>query len=516
MTLVRTGRLAAACLLGGSLLLPMSASVAQTTSAASAAQAPPATGRHKLDLSRVVDEQFSGDFDQMLARRRIRFLAPYSRTLFYGDKGQERGITAELARDFEQFVNRKYAKQLGKRPLTVYLIASTRDELLPDLAEGRGDIAAGNLTVTPAREKLVDFVAPSDMKGNSEIVVTGPTSPALASMDDLAGRTVHVRPSSSYHDSVVRLNERLKQAGKPAVQIVALPDALEDEDILEMVNAGVLPLAIVDDWKAKIWAQILPSVKLREDLALASDQRIGWAIRKGSPQLRAVLEEFYFSYVKKQGIHTQRMAQAARRVKQIRNNTADAERKRFLDTLALFQLYGPKYGFDPIMLAAQGYQESRLRQDAKSHVGAIGIMQVMPATGKELKVGDITVAEANVHAGAKYMDQLMRTYFKDANFSDADRPLFAFASYNAGPGRVSSLRKEAGRRGLNPDKWFNNVEIVAADKVGIETTTYVRNIYKYYVSYTLLLETEQERRRALESLGAKPAAPSGAAPKKAP
>jgi membrane-bound lytic murein transglycosylase MltF len=155
------------------------------------------------------------------------------------------------------------------------------------------------------------------------------------------------------------------------------------------------------------------------------------------------------------------------------------------------------------MLAAQGYQESQLNQNAKSQVGAIGIMQVMPATGAELKVGDIKIAENNVHAGTKYMDQLMDVYFKDANFTDAERPLFAFASYNAGPGRISSMRKEAAKRGLNPDKWFHNVEIVTAEKVGIETTTYVRNIFKYYTAYRLTLDTQLEQKRARESLAPK-------------
>jgi membrane-bound lytic murein transglycosylase MltF len=138
------------------------------------------------------------------------------------------------------------------------------------------------------------------------------------------------------------------------------------------------------------------------------------------------------------------------------------------------------------MLAAQGYQESRLDQNAKSHVGAIGVMQIMPATGAALNVGDIRVTESNIHAGAKYMDQLITKYFPDAKFSEYNRPLFAFASYNCGPGNVAKMRKEAARRGLDPDKWFNNVEVVTSERIGIETTTYVRNIYKYYVSYKLI------------------------------
>jgi membrane-bound lytic murein transglycosylase MltF len=443
---------------------------------------------------------WKGDFDGMVKRRHIRVLVPYSRTLYFNDKGRERGITADLVRDFEQYINKKYAKELGKRPITVYMIPTTRDELLPEVAAGMGDIAAGNLTVTEARRQVVDFFAPDDQKPVSEVVVTGPKSPAIGTADDLAGKTVHVRPASSYHESLVALNERLKKGGRPPAKLVLVPDALEDEDMMEMLNAGLFEAIVVDDWKARIWAQVLPKIKVNEGAAVRSGGNVGWAVRKDSPKLREILAEFYLNFVKKHGLQHARQKQYAARIKQLKDPTGAAEWKRFEDTLAFFRKYGEKYGFDPLMLAAQGYQESGLDQNAKSHVGAIGIMQIMPTTGAELKVGDIRVAEANIHGGAKYMDQLMSRYFPDAKFSDANRSLFAFASYNAGPGRISQMRKEAARRGLDPDKWFNNVEIVTAEKVGVETTTYVRNIYKYYAAYKLMLDVREEQKKAREAL----------------
>jgi membrane-bound lytic murein transglycosylase MltF len=227
---------------------------------------------------------------------------------------------------------------------------------------------------------------------------------------------------------------------------------------------------------------------------------VGWAIRKDSPNLQEILNEFYVNFIKKQNLQAQRQKQYFSRIKQMKDPTGSADWKRFEQTLALFRKYGEKYGFDPLMLAAQGYQESGLDQNAKSHVGAIGVMQIMPATGAELKVGDIRLTEANIHGGAKYMDQLVTRYFPDAKFSDANRSLFAFASYNAGPGRIAQMRKEAEKRGLDPDKWFNNVELVTAEKVGIETTTYVRNIYKYYAAYKLMLDVHQEQNKARELL----------------
>ena len=440
------------------------------------------------------NKQWTGDFDKMVERRMIRVLVPYSRTLYFIDKATQRGLTAELVLDFERYINQKLKTQ--KRPITVYIIPTTRDRLLSDVAMGMGDIAAGNLTITEERLRIVDFASAGIVNRVSEMVISGPKSPAVATVEDLSGKTVHVRKASSYYESLVALNERFAKEGKAAIQIVLVPDVLEDEDMLEMLNAGLLGAIVVDDWKAKMWAQVLPSIKVNEDAVLRTGGEIGWAIRKGSPKLKQIIEEFDRSFVEKQGVAEYRLKQYFRKTKQIKDPTGTAEWKRLEQTLAFFEKYASKYNFDPLMLVAQGYQESQLNQEARSPVGAVGIMQLMPETGKELKVGDIRIAESNIHAGAKYMDLLMSKYFPDAKFSEEDRMLFAFASYNAGPGNISRMRREAAKRGLDSDKWFNNVEVVVAEKIGQETTTYVRNIYKYSVAYKLLLETHEMRRKA--------------------
>ena len=468
------------------------AQTAKPSGAAAPAATKPSADAQARQLS-LGQKPWTGDFHKMLERRMIRVLVPYSRTLYYSDKGRERGVTGELVREWERWANRKFAKQLGKRPLTVYIIPTTRDKLISGLVDGHGDIAAGNITVTDERLTVVDFMAPPDLKTVDEIVVAGPNAPAIESVDDLSGKTVHVRKASSHYESLVTLNDRFKRGGKPAVNVVLLPDALETEDVLEMANAGLLQLVIADDWLAAIWAQLLPHIKLIPQAAVRTGGRVGWAIRKDSPKLRAALEDSYARIAKKQNLVGYLRAQQGRRLKELKNNTADADLKRFQEMLALFRKYGGQYNFDPLMLAAQGYQESQLNQEARSHVGAIGVMQIMPATGAELKVGDIRITEANIHGGTKYLDRLMTKYFPDANFSDGNRPLFAFAAYNAGPGNISKMRRLAAQRGLDPDKWFNNVEIVTAEKIGIETTTYVRNIYKYYTAYRLTLEHEHLR-----------------------
>ncbi|WP_321922517.1 MltF family protein [Paraburkholderia guartelaensis] len=486
------------CLLAGCL----AGSIAALQAASPAATAPPVSqnspAQSEAQLSLKV-RPWTGDFNAMLDRRIIRFLVPYSRTLYFVDNGQERGLSAELARDFERYINTKYASQLGNRPLTIALIPTTRDKLLPNLLAGLGDISAGNITATDERLKIVDFIAPRDRKPVRELVVTGPSAPPLATIDDLAGKEVYTRASTSYYESLQALNARFVKAGKPPIRIRLLPDALEDEDKMEMVNAGLIGVVIVDDWMAHLWAQVLPRIKVRDNLAINSGGYIGWAIRKNSPELQAVLNDFYVDFVKRQGVADYRLAQYMKQIKQIANNSGSMERKRFDQTLALFQKFGSQYGFDPLMLVAQGFQESQLNQNARSHTGAIGIMQLLPATGKEMDVGNISTAESNIHAGAKYMDQLISKYFSDAHFDETDRSLFAFASYNAGPENIAKMRKEAASRGLNPDKWFNNVEIVVAEKIGAETTTYVRNIYKYYAAYKLIVEAQAARKKALET-----------------
>ncbi|EEA04645.1 Lytic transglycosylase catalytic [Burkholderia sp. H160] len=478
------------------LAAPGAAAQPVVSSAPPASPTTPASapGARRIDLG---NQPWTGDFDAMLDRRLIRVLVPYSRTLYFNDQGHERGLTAGLVRDFERYVNKKYQSTLARRPLTVVIIPTTRDQLLPGLIAGRGDIAAGNLTVTEARLKQVDFVAPRDRKPVREVVVTGPKSPALAKLDDLSGKAVHVRRSSSYYESLNALNARFLKEGKAPVKLVPLPDALEDEDAMEMLNVGLVQILVVDDWKAKIWAQILPGIVVRNDISVRDAGYTGWAIRLKSPRLQEAISDFYLNYVKKQSVAEVRLQQEMKRIKQISNNAETEELKRFRQTIGLFEKYGAQYHFDSLLLAAQGYQESQLNQDARSHVGAVGIMQLMPATGKELAVGDIRVAEANIHAGAKYLDLLMSRYFPDAHFSDRDRSLFAFASYNAGPANIAKMRKEAAARGLDPDKWFNNVEIVVAEKIGIEPTTYVRNVFKYYVAYRLVQEAAATRERAI-------------------
>jgi len=445
----------------------------------------------------AVLKPFTGDFNEMLERRVVRVGVVFNRTFYFVDKGVQRGLAYEYGQLMEDRINKKVGR--GNIKVHVFFVPMASEKLLPALIDGKLDLVAAHLTVTPERQKLVDFSDPT-RTNVSEILVTPADAAPVASVDDLSGQRLFVRKSTSYYQTVVALNAALKAKGKDPAIIEAAPENLDDDDLLEMVNAGLIPAVIVDDYIAKFWKKVFPNLALHENVAVRSGGSLGVAIRKNSPQLKAALNTFMGKY----GLGTAFGNQVERRylvdTKYARNAASEAERKKFLAVVQLFRKYSAQYDLDFLLMAAQGYQESRLDQDAKSPVGAIGIMQVMPATGKELNVGDIRQLEPNIHAGVKYMRSVMTANFKDEPMDPLNRGLFTFASYNAGPGKIRQLRREAEKRGLNPNVWFGNVEQVTSERIGRETVTYVSNIYKYYVAYRLVSEENDRREAARASL----------------
>jgi membrane-bound lytic murein transglycosylase MltF len=450
-----------------------------------------------------MQKPWTGDLDGMIERRVIRVLTVNSKTFYFVDKAVQRGIVVDSFRLFEDEFNKKLVseKKLKNKNLKVRVvfIPLRRDQLLPGLAAGNGDIAAANLTITPERQKLVDFSLAG--KSNvSEVVVTGPASPKVASLDDLSGNELFVRKSSSYYESLVALNQKFLAENKPPITLKEAPETLEDEDLLEMLNAGLIPIIIVDNHKADFWKQIFPQLTVHDNVAVRTGGEVAWAFRKGSPQLKAALDDFVTRHKVGTATGNQLLTRYLKNVKYVKDAASEEERKKFLTLAQYFQKYGDQYDVDWLLMAAQGYQESQLDQNRKSRVGAIGVMQLMPATGKELNVGDITQTEGNVNAGTKYMRFMIDRYYEKEPMTKLDKALFTFASYNAGPGRVQQLRQEAAKRGLDPNVWFDNVEYVAAEKVGQEMVTYVSNIYKYYIAYRLVLESRASTKEAVEKI----------------
>ena len=441
----------------------------------------------------AVLKPWTGDLDAMVRRRVVRVGTTFNRSFYFVDKGVQRGVVYEFGRLMEERLNRHF-KTGSNNAIHVVFLPLPRELLVPALVEGKVDMVAAQLTVTPELRKLVDFSDPTRTKVR-QVVVTGPGAPAIASAPDLAGREVFARTQGGYARGLLALNDSFRTQGKPPIVIREAPPGLEDDDLLEMVNAGLIPAIVVDDYLAAFWKKIFPRLVVHDSVALATDGTLAVAVRKRSPQLVSALNTFMGKY----GLGTAFGNQIERRylvdTTYAASATSEEGRAKFRAVVDLFRKFGDRYQVDFLLMAAQGFQESQLNQDARSRVGAIGIMQVMPETGRELKVGDITKLEPNIHAGVKYMRTLRDRYFADEPMDELNKGLFTFAAYNAGPGRVRQLRRIAEERGLNRNVWFGNVEQIASERIGRETVTYVANIFKYYVAYRLVLE-EIERREA--------------------
>jgi membrane-bound lytic murein transglycosylase MltF len=442
-------------------------------------------------VRQAVDKPFTGDFDALVNRRAIRVAVTFNRTHYFIDKGRERGITYESLKLFESDLNAEL--KTGNLKVHVVMLPMPRDQMYTALAAGKVDMVAAMVTVTPEREKLVAFSQPT-RTNVSEVVVTGPGAPKVATVDDLAGQEVFVRKGSIYHESLDRLSAQLKARGKPAVVINEAPGVLEDDDILEMVNAGLAPITVVDDYLADFWGHVFKDMQVHRDVAVRSGGSLAVAFRKDNPKLREVVDKWIGKHGKGDAFRNVIERRYLDGAKYAKNATAESERQKLLAVLDLFKKYGKQYDVDYLLMVAQGYQESTLDQNVKSPVGAIGVMQIMPPTGQELKVGDITQIEPNIHGGVKYMRFMVDQYYKDEPMDNLNKSLMTFASYNCGPGRMRQLRRETEKRGLDPNVWFGNVERVASERIGRETVTYVSNIYKYYIAYRLW--TDQQQRRA--------------------
>jgi membrane-bound lytic murein transglycosylase MltF len=445
-----------------------------------------------MALHAPLSAPWTGDLDGMVKRRMIRVLIVPTRTEYWIHDGRPVGIEYERVRAFEKWLNKRYKTDHRHLHVQAVFIPTRRDDLVPALLEGRGDVAVGMLTSTADRLAVVDFAGPF-LRNVSELPVTRETTPALRSADDLAGAEVVVRRSSSYWSHLTALNTRLLASGKRPIVLQAAVESLTDDDLLEMVSAGLVDMTVVDDYSARLWSGVFSNLRVHERAAVNSGGELGWLIRQGSPGLAADIREFAGTHGQGTLFGNIVMNKYVQDGTFLEASLADEGMERFRDIFDIFRKYADRYSLDPLLLIAQGYQESRLRQNTRSRRGAIGVMQLMPATGKAMGVGDISKLDPNVHAGAKYIRRLTDLYFTDPAISDLNRTLFAFAAYNAGPSRIRRMRALAARRGLDPNVWFNNVELMAAEQIGRETVSYVANIYRYYVAYSLALHSAEQR-----------------------
>jgi membrane-bound lytic murein transglycosylase MltF len=429
----------------------------------------------------------TGDLDAMVKRGRIRALVLYSRSGFFYVDGRPEGIYYEALQAFEQFVNQKLHT---RQHVQVTFIPVRPDQIEKALTDGVGDLIAYGLAVTPEREQRIAFSVPIQT-AVKQIVVTRKSIGLLSSLEDLRATKVFVNPLTTYYGNLEKINDSFSKQGTPAILVEKADSSLIDEDLLEMVNAGILPATVTLTERAGLWAPVLSNILPQPKLVVGDEGNLAWAMRKDNSQLKQLVDEF----VKTHAVGTSFGSTLWRRFIQsdqwIKNPTTAAELTKFNENVAFFKKYASQYDFDYLMIVAQGYQESLLNQAARSPGGAVGIMQVKPATAAAapISIPAIFTAENNIHAGVKLLNTIAHQYFDDPKIDPVNRLLFTFASYNAGPDRIADLRRKAPAQGLNPNIWFGNVELMVAQNVGPVTVQYVSNIYKYYVAYKLVVAT---------------------------
>jgi len=379
-------------------------------------------------------ERHTEDLEGIRKRRVLRVLTRNNAATYFLWRGQLKGFEYELAGEF--------ARELGLR---LEMIVPREGESLYDLLrQGRGDMIAAALIPPPERQlDGLTFCHPYSFV--SHVVVARSDEDSPARFTDLRGRTIFVHRSSPFWRTLAPLE---KDWG---FTLEAAPESLGAAGIIGRVATREYDLTAVDTQTLAIersWRDdVQAAVTLRGEIPLS------WAVRESNPRLREAVDAFvrrsyrglFYNVIHDRYFRDQRRI-AERQIHGDRLSPYDEIVKRIAD----------EYGFDWRMVVAQMYQESRFHHRAQSFAGARGLMQIMPATAIQLGVEDLSDPEGAILAGIRYLDWVRDRF--EPQLAVQDRMWFTLAAYNAGPGHVHDARRLAGEIGLNPNRWFENVE----------------------------------------------------------
>lgn len=439
-----------------------------------------------LGISPLIKQPYTGDIPALKKKGVIRVLVAADIGFYYIEKGQPKGIIAELLQHFE--------KSLSKNKLKVQIIPVQRDELLPYLNAGFGDLAVANLTITPERLRDNDFSLPI-INQIQELIVTNKNVPNFSSIKDLSGKEIWVRPSSSYFESLQSINKQLIKDGLQPVYINLLEEYLQDYELMEMLNQGILSATVIDSHKSKLWVKTMTNIRMHDELPIRQHGEIAWALRKNEPQLKQAVNSFIQKSKKGTLLGNVIYNKYLNQTKWLKTALSPKKIDRLNNLSGIFKLYSKEYQFDWLMISAQSFQESRFNNNLVSHAGAIGLMQILPKTAKEpyVNIKHIEKPENNVHAGVKYLRFIKDRYYSNTQITPENQLYFTLASYNAGPAKIRRMRQLAIRNGYNPNIWFNHVEVMARKYISKEPVNYVANISRYYLIYKQLAKIQQHR-----------------------
>ena len=324
--------------------------------------------RSDILVSSIVSH-WTGDLNAMIKERLIRVLVIPSKIMYQVDKGKRSGIFYELVTEFEKSINKNHLLKSKHLKTHVVFVPVSRDDLISALIDGRGDIAVADISITPKSKKMIDFSDPFYHNVN-EIVITGPASPVINSIEDLSGKEVFVRSSSNYRKYLEELNTEFVEKSILPIKLKSVPGQLEDEDLMEMVNAGLIGIIIVDDYKAKLWSQVLSNIVLHTEIPIKTGLTFGWMIRKNSPLLLKEINDFAKTHKEGTLFGNILLNRYVDKFKFVKQATSQKELEKFKKVVELFRRYSDKYDLNHLLMIAQGYQESHLDQKKISRAGS--------------------------------------------------------------------------------------------------------------------------------------------------
>lgn len=414
----------------------------------------------------------------------------YNRSIYVDTKKQQLGAAPYISKSLGDFLTAKYKKRMR-----VTLVPTTPGKLLDAIDTNQADFAMGYVDEYTAKLDGSRYMVYPHPRYENHVLMSSTSAKPVASLSDLSGETVFLGRQTE-NQIFDNLNKELSKSGKKPIHVYKDHLALDDEDVMQMLNSGLLSYVFVAEWKAKLWKPLLVNTEINLGTESPGSTTEGLILKRENKSLGDDVIEFVGSPYLDTALNLYRNGDFKYREHALKNPTSPAEWTRYISMKPYFDRYGSESKLEPLFVASLGFQETMLNQSLVSPMGAIGVMQLLPETGAAMKVGNIRELEPNIHAGAKYMSSLLFSMSISDDFPKVERTLFAVAAYNAGPNNIKKARELAAKMGFNPNKWFMNVEMAAAKMMGLETFFYVRNVYKYYVTYDVRqkkLQLDQEK-----------------------
>ncbi|MBH3413629.1 transglycosylase SLT domain-containing protein [Pseudomonas putida] len=419
------------------------------------------------------------DLQQIRSTKVLRVLVNQSRNSSGEIKGEPVGIEYYRLRGLEHYLN---ARAGDGQQISLKIIPRAKEQLLGALQRGEGDLAAPGELLDPALTGGVNSSAP--VLDQVPLLLVGRKGErSYTRAEQLSGRTVALTSASAAGAVIQQLNQQLALRKRAPIKIEWVDATLAVEDVLEMVQAGIYPLTMVERPIAQRWARVMPNLRLDTRVQLGQAQAMRWYVRRDATMLLAAVDRFL------QGYHAPENQDAAferiyRRQYRVHNPLAGKDRQRLNSLRPVLQKHAEAQQIDWLNLAALAFKESALNPAARGSGGAHGLMQITPSAAQRVGVSDTGSVDGNVQASARYLALLRRKFFASPQINERERMAFVLAAYNLGPERVQAMRAEARKRGRNGNQWFFQTERIAMEQVGMGPVNFVNSVNKYFLAFS--------------------------------